>query len=211
MSMEQCSGGSMAATLYTSPLEWPAPPVDRALFLEQGYLILDCVPPKQLDGLRSSFEALVDRQRGQWTAEGSDAWETGAQPRLPAFDRLVDNEQTAHAMELCLGPATRGVCKELMQADEAANVAFFLMCSPQHDHGPAHWHRDIHPIDQGPLEGLRLDMLENEAPGYVQWNISLYDDNVLFVIPAAMLVPTPQRRTYSSPPTAKLRCRAASR
>ena len=44
---------------------------------------------------------------------------------------------------------------------------------------------DIHPIDQGPLGGLQKDMLDNHAPGYIQWNISLYDDDVLWVIPGS--------------------------
>ena len=151
------------AAARLSPLEWPTPAVDRELFLAQGFLIVDCIPPEHLDPLRSSFEALVDRQRAEWRAQGNNTWEKSAQPRLPAFDRLVDGEHTAFAMEFCLGSTTRGVCKELMQADDAANVAFFLMCSPQEDHGPAHWHRDIHPIDQGPLQGLRQDMLDNQV------------------------------------------------
>ena len=251
--------------LNPSPLDWEPPELDHELFQEQvtpippsarlltltlqvaqGFLVLDVVPPEQLGPLRASFEALVERQRAVWTAEAEaagtpDPWETGAQPRLPAFDRLVDDSQTADAMEFCLGATTRGVCKRLMRADEVGNVAFFLMCSPQTDHGPAHWHRaqlphprlptpsppqllrplppapdthaparahtpsppplppppphahaarcvaagDIHPIDQGPLGGLQKDMLDNHAPGYIQWNISLYDDDVLWVIPGS--------------------------
>jgi len=59
-----------------------------------------------------------------------------------------------------------------------------LMCSPQQDHGPAAWHRDIHPIDQAPLCGLEEDLLAN-GPGYLQWNIALYDDDVLQVVPGS--------------------------
>jgi hypothetical protein len=125
-------------------------------------MLLQCLTRCEVPHLCCA-EALVEHQRAEWKASGNDAWEKSAQPRLPAFDRLVDDNHTAFAMEFCLGATTRGVCKKLMQADDAANVAFFLMCSPQNDHGPAHWHRDIHPIDQGPLEGLRQDMLENEV------------------------------------------------
>ena len=56
------------------------------------------------------------------------------------------------------------------------------MCNPVEDRGPAAWHRDIHPIDQAPLRGLQDDLLRN-APGYLQWNIPLYDDDVLWVVP----------------------------
>ena len=44
------------------------------------------------------------------------------------------------------------------------------MCSPVRDHGPARWHRDVHPIDMAPLSGLQKDLVEN-GPKYVQWNI----------------------------------------
>jgi hypothetical protein len=43
-------------------------------------------------------------------ATSPSAWETSGQPRLPAFDRLVHDDQTAAAMELCLGPTTAGAC-----------------------------------------------------------------------------------------------------
>ena len=59
-----------------------------------------------------------------------------------------------------------------------------LMCSPQRDHGPAHWHRDVHPIDMAPMASLQSDFLEN-GPKYLQWNISLYDDDVLWVVPGS--------------------------
>ncbi len=107
-----------------------------------------------------------------------------AQPRLVHFQNLIDTD-TADTTEFCLHENTLGVCKQLMNVEVAANSGIFLMCSPpEKDFGPARWHRDIHPIDQAPLRGLQMDLLENR-PGYLQWNIPLYEDDVLWVVPGS--------------------------
>ena len=44
--------------------------VDRERFLDEGYLIIrQCIPSVELEGLRRSYETLVDRQRAIWAAE----------------------------------------------------------------------------------------------------------------------------------------------
>jgi hypothetical protein len=47
--------------------------------------------------------------------------------------------------------------------------------------------RDIHPIDQAPVGELAADFTHNRdaSPAYLQWNIALYDDDVLWVIPGS--------------------------
>jgi ectoine hydroxylase-related dioxygenase (phytanoyl-CoA dioxygenase family) len=163
--------------------------VNPQQILDDGFVVLrEVVPPSRLEELRSSFEQLVDRQRAIWARDRKaddppgGAWETSPQPRL-VFNTLVDRE-TANTAEFCLHENTMGVSRQLMRAKEAAITAMFFMCSPVRDHGPARWHRDIHPIDQAPLRGLETDLLEN-APGYIQWNIPLYDDSVLWVVPGS--------------------------
>ena len=52
------------------------------------------------------------------------------------------------------------------------------------DHGPSGWHRDIEPNRDGPLSGLQADMAANGV-GTVQWNIALYDDDVLWIVPGS--------------------------
>ena len=42
----------------------------------------------------------------------------------------------------------------------------------------------VDPVAQAPLRGMQTDMLAN-APGYVQWNIPLYDDSVFWVVPGS--------------------------
>ena len=48
------------------------------------------------------------------------------------------------------------------------------------------WHRDVHPIDMAPLDGLHEDLRLN-GPPYLQWNIALYDDSFLQAIPKSHL------------------------
>ena len=170
--------------------------VDRDQFLEQGYLILrNVVPPNELKVLRKSYEILVERQRAIWARDRlpSDppggVWESSSQPRLFLNSRressspLID-EETANAVEFWLHENTQGVSSQLMDVDDAAVTEMFLMCNPVCDRGPANWHRDIHPIDTAPLMGYIEDIKEN-GPSYVQWNIPLYDDEVLWVVPGS--------------------------
>lgn len=163
--------------------------VDPQQLLDDGYVIIrNAIPPDHLDALRASFEALVEKQKTLWAqARGPNdppggAWETSPQPRLQ-FGALAD-EATINTIDFCLHDHTMGVSRQLMRAPDAAVTGMMFMCSPARDHGPSHWHRDIHPIDQAPLRGLEIDLLAN-APGYLQWNIPLYDDSVLWVVPGS--------------------------
>ncbi len=153
---------------------------------DDGYIILrEVIPPEQLDDVRASFEVLVERQKEIWAQEGNrSVWETGAQPRLGHFENLID-EATANTVETWMHENTLGVGSQLLSVPEQTGIAgMMLMCSPQRDHGPAHWHRDVHPIDMAPMASLQSDFLEN-GPKYVQWNIPLYDDDVLWVVPGS--------------------------
>jgi ectoine hydroxylase-related dioxygenase (phytanoyl-CoA dioxygenase family) len=159
---------------------------DRQKLLDDGYLILpEVISPDQLNPLRASFETLVDRQRAIWAEQSTPSvWETGAQPRLVNFEHLID-EKTADTVEAWVHENTLGAARQLLSVPEQAGVAgMMMMCSPQQDKGPAHWHRDVHPIDMAPLSGLQNDLMEN-GPKYLQWNIPLYDDDVLWVVPGS--------------------------
>lgn len=163
--------------------------VNPQQLLDDGFIILrQVIPPDRLDALRASFEVLVDRQRAVWRRERKPddppggTWETSAQPRV-FFNEVVD-EKTADTVEFSLGENTLGVSRQLMRSSDAAVTLMALMCSPPRDHGPASWHRDVDPVRQAPLHGMQSDMLAN-APGYVQWNIPLYDDSVFWVVPGS--------------------------
>lgn len=165
-------------------------------FMEEGYLVLrEVIPPDELNALRESYELMVSRQREIWVQERGPndppegVWETSAQPRLHLghgpLSGLVDAE-TASAVEIWTHENTQGVSSELLSVEDAGVTEMMLMCNPVSDRGPAAWHRDHHPIDTAPLQGYLDDILET-GPRYVQWNLSLYDDNVLWVIPGSHL------------------------
>ena len=164
--------------------------VEKSLLMEQGFLILrEVIPPSSLEHMRENYDVVVERQKEIWAEQrGPDdppggRWEMAPQPRVGAVDDRID-ESTADAVEIWFHENTLGVARQLLCHPEPLVVGMHLMCSPARDHGPAAWHRDIHPIDMAPLANLQADLLEN-GPRYLQWNIPLYDDNVLWVIPGS--------------------------
>ena len=171
--------------------------VDPQQLIDNGYIVLrEVVPANQLEALRTSFETLVEKQKVIWTRERKPdekpggVWTTSAQPRV-FFDEVVD-AATANTVEFCLHANTIGVSQQLMRAPDAAITLMALMCNPVRDHGPASWHRDIDPTGQAPLKGMQMDYVKN-GPGYVQWNIPLYDDSVFWLVPRSYCRPnTPE-------------------
>jgi len=169
--------------------------IDRDQFLEDGYVILrEVIPPDQLEGLRKAYELLVERQKVIWARErGPDdppggQWETNAQPRL-MLGGMADeiDTHTAAAVEVWLHENVQGVSSELLGVEDAGVTEMMLMCSPVRDHetgGHRGWHRDFYPPHAAPLQGYTDDILEN-GPRYVQWNLPLYDDSVLWVVPGS--------------------------
>ena len=94
------------------------------------------------------------------------------------------DQGTANAVEVWLGQNTLGVSELLLCQPEASVSMITTVCNPTWHRGPDVWHRDVHPIDMGPLQYLQRDVQENGAR-YVQWNIPLYDDSVLWVVPTS--------------------------
>ena len=164
---------------------------DPQAFRQNGYVILrNVVPPDQLAALRDCFETLVEKQKRIWaerrgpTDPPGGVWETSAQPRL-VFNEVIDS-QTAAAGDFCLHDHTLGVSRRLMGTPEAAVTAMFLMCNPVRDHGPATWHRDVGPGHPAPIDGL-TEYIHHFGPAYIQWNIALWEDSVLWVVPGSHL------------------------
>ena len=160
--------------------------IDPERFLDDGFLILkNVVPPERLDGLRASFETLVDRQQAIWARDrdhpSSFAY-MAKQPRL-AFQTVID-AATANTVEFCLHENTLGVSRQALATRDVGLKQMILLCNPEADYGPDLWHRDVShgPTNNAPLAGLQADMLAN-GPSSVQWNIPLYDDDVLWIVP----------------------------
>ena len=170
--------------------------LNRDEFLETGYLIVkEAVPRDKLERVRQAYETLVNRQRENWKADRAEndppggVWETAPQPRLQLSRSPLVNQidqDTAPAVEVWLEENIHGVSTELLNVADGSVTEMMMMCNPVRNHGPAKWHRDLHPIDTAPLQGYIDDILE-EGPRYVQWNIPLYDDSVLWVVPGSHL------------------------
>ena len=169
--------------------------INRDQFLEDGYVILrQVIPPGDLAELRRAYELLVERQKVIWARErGPDdppggAWETNSQPRLNLGGMADEiDAQTASAVEVWLHENTQGVSSQLLGVQDAGVTEMMLMCSPVRDHdtgGHRGWHRDFYPPYTAPLQGYTDDFHEN-GPRYVQWNLPLYDDSVLWVVPGS--------------------------
>ena len=169
--------------------------INRDQFLEEGYVILrQVIPPHQMAELRQAYELLVERQKVIWAREREPhdppggVWETNAQPRLnlEALASQID-AVTVSAVEIWLHENMQGVSSRLLGVEDAAVTQMMLMCNPVRDHETADhrgWHRDFYPPHTAPLQGYTDDILEN-GPRYVQWNLPLYDDSVLWVVPGS--------------------------
>ena len=163
--------------------------VDPQELLERGYVILrGVVPPSELERMRASCERLLERQKEVWRQERNPGdppageWQLAKQPRV-MMNTVVD-ESTAHVIDFCLGETTMGLSQQLLGAPVACPGMLAMLCSPPIGMGRTRWHRDITPPSLAPLCGLQQDMLAN-GPALIQWNVALYDDDVLWVVPGS--------------------------
>jgi len=167
--------------------------IDRDRFMDQGFLVVpEIIPPVKLEAMRASCETILERQKIVWAGErrpGDPAggrWETARQPRVQMeLPGLID-EETANVVEdFWIADQTLDICKQILCNPEPMVTDMMMMCSPVRDHpGGTGFHRDVHPIDMAPLEALQGDFMEN-GPRYTQWNVPLYDDKVLWVVPGS--------------------------
>ena len=185
--------------------------VDERRFFEEGFLIVrQAVPAGRLGELRLMAEVLVDRCKSRSEREREaggplgGAWYASIQPRVNV-DEVVDGE-TAGLVDFLLGPTVGGVSHRILGAPESSITSMQVLCSGLVDHGATDWHRDSSAAEQAPLCGLQRDLMANR-PGYVQWNIALYDDDVFWVLPRSHDRPTDeeQRRQLLLDPTSRLK------
>ena len=169
--------------------------VDRDRFLDEGYLILrQVIPPSDIERIRDACENLLEKQKAVWRRDRDDGdppggqWETSAQPRVMVGE-IADRVDAGcvAGIEIWHHENIQGASSELLGVEDAAVTEMMMMCSPVRDHGTGGhrgWHRDLYPPFSAPVQAYTDDILEN-GPRYVQWNIPLYDDGVLWVIPGS--------------------------
>ena len=165
--------------------------VDRDQFMDQGYLIFrNLIPPDRLESMRASCETMLERQKVNWARErGPDdppggEYEKVRQPRVMMKRPGLIDAETANVVEkFWVADETLEIASQLLCEPEPCITEMMMMCNPVRDWpGGTGWHRDIHPVDMAPLDALTADLIEN-GPRYTQWNVPLYDDSVLWVIP----------------------------
>ncbi len=167
--------------------------VDRDQFIDQGYLILrDFIPADKMEAMRASCDTILERQKVVWARERGPGdppggvYETHRQPRVFfEWPGLID-EETANVIEdFWVADDTLDTASRLLCNPEPNITQMMMMCNPVRDHpGGTGWHRDVHPVDMAPMDALAADLTEN-GPRYTQWNVPLYDDNVLWVVPGS--------------------------
>ncbi len=166
--------------------------IDSQRFNEQGYLIIPgLVPENELDDRRAQYENLLEKQKMVWVRNRKPGdppggrWDYAEHPTVDiGFNPGIVDQENSKAIDIWMQENTLGTSRLLMRSHDAAPIYMQMMCSPVTNHGPGRWHRDIHPEDMAPLEALQKDVEEN-GPRQVQWNIPLYDDDVLWIIPGS--------------------------
>ena len=164
----------------------------RQQFVEDGFLILeDVVPAGELEAIRASTDAVVARARAT-----DPTWDTSPTPRTqigPHSDR-----KTVAAFEFALHRNTMGVSAQVLDCPlDAIGVNMVaVLCNPEFEPNaplpsgqvwgtdPRNWHRDVRPDHDGPLSELIADERAN-GMAYAQWNIALYDEAILNVVPGS--------------------------
>jgi len=164
----------------------------REQFRCDGYVILpDVVPSDRLESLRTTVDEIVDRER-----QRNSDWDANPIPRANLAE-LVD-PSTADVLEFSLGETTFGVSQRALDrpAESVGLSQLLVLCNPEFEPAnplpsgqqwgtdPRNWHRDIRPDHDAPLSALLVDEAAN-GPGYTQWNIALYDEAILYVIPGS--------------------------
>ena len=161
--------------------------IDQSKYLEDGYVILrQAIPPDRLEALRLMAELMVDKCKVRSVANRTPdqprggAWYSNPQPRVNAAEAV--EEETAGLVHYFLEENTLGVAGQITKAPFTGLCQMQITCSTHIDYGYTDWHRDSSATEQTPLFGLAQDQLDNN-PGYVQWNIPLYDDDVFWLVP----------------------------
>jgi ectoine hydroxylase-related dioxygenase (phytanoyl-CoA dioxygenase family) len=164
----------------------------RAQFRDEGFVIVrGAVPAEMLDRMRRDIEIVVQRERA-----ADPKWDTTNQPRA-SIGAQVDAD-TLGAFEFVLHDNTYGFSAEMLDSpmEAVASTVAHVICNPEFTPDdperpgqtwgtdPRNWHRDFRPDNDGPLEAVLADHKAN-TPGYIQWNIALYEDHVLFVVPGS--------------------------
>eukprot|EP01043_Picozoa_sp_COSAG02_P062122 COSAG02_NODE_8494_length_2550_cov_2.567523_2_plen_436_part_00 len=160
------------------------PAGDRECLLRDGFVILRGVIPQHLlDELRVAHDRLVETQARLTGVTSADVGRTVIVDELAAS---ID-ESTAACVEYWTHESFHVVSSKLLGVEDAAVADMHMLCGeekPLEEQSVGIWHRDFYPQRCAPLDSYANDIKET-GPRYIQWNLSLYDDEVLWVVPGS--------------------------
>ena len=161
------------------------------------------LPQRLLAAARGLTAELVERHKELAGVQGEHRPGCFAGTMSPYVEPVASavDAGTAAWVELWSSPDSplHAVSSALLSVDDAALASMEVLCQdPPHRAShklaggrlvdepstPGLWHRDFYPPRCAPLESWAADTAES-GPTYIQWNIALYDDDVLHVVPGS--------------------------
>ena len=134
--------------------------------MRDGFVILrNMIPPDELEELRGSVDVILEK----------------AAPHTRVISTDYVDQQTANVVEFFFDDRFFDVSRKLMDSIDAAPIGLLILSAAS-----TGWHRDLHPIDMAPLDGLQEDIRLN-GPPYLQWNVALEDDSFFHVVTGSHL------------------------
>lgn len=175
----------------------------RKHLLQHGFVIVRrLLSHRRLEDTRALTEGLVERHKGLAGVQGDHSPGCFAGTVSPYVEPLASaiDADSSPWVELWSSPESplHTVSSELLGVDDAALASMEVLCQdPPHRKShklaggrlreapstPGAWHRDFYPSRCAPLQSWAADAAESGGPTYIQWNLALYDDDVLHVVP----------------------------
>ena len=159
-------------------------PGDRERLVRDGFVVLrGVIPQHMLSELRVAHDRLVETQARLTGLTSRDVGRTVIADELAAS---ID-QTTAPCVEYWTHETFHGVSSTLLGVEDAAVADMHMLCGeakPPAEQSVGIWHRDFYPQRCAPLDSYANDIKET-GPRYIQWNLCLYDDEVLWVVPGS--------------------------
>jgi hypothetical protein len=155
--------------------------IDVAEFRKTGYVIVpDLLTPEELPPLREAAARLIARCRSRehrnvrTSPSREDTWGAGAMFAPTALEPPL--------IEAMCGERVRAISEEILGPARLAVVSFLY--NPERESWNGAWHRDSQFLFMNEPERRRA--LNASPSACVQWNVPLYDDACLMVVPGSL-------------------------
>ncbi|GME46556.1 putative nicotinamide N-methyltransferase [Neofusicoccum parvum] len=186
----------MATETTTTTSTIPSPSSLRASLARDGFVhIPSLLSADQLSTLRSATAELTTAARaGAWPyirtlPKQFPPWPSDPSHGIWGVQHLLHpaNPSAGVFAASYFGDTVMGVCKSLLRAgdDELVMELYNLLVRPDAAF-ELRWHRDDVPADAAPADEVaRLRAARGEPPVFAQWNLALFEDRSLVVVPGS--------------------------